>query len=611
MAEFLAILDFETLKIEPRPAYPPKPIGLAWEVAGERGYERCRTQSEWQRCAKMVKDWYREGRVGVFHHAGFDLDVAETHLGVAWPAEHHDTLILSYLFDPRAPTFALKPMAEKVLGEKPDERDALRDWLLTNVPGATKATWGAYISEAPYELVKPYAIGDVTRTRKLLHHFLKELKSERRMAEAYRRERRLTRVLVKIERRGVPVAVKALRRDSGAWRAQKMEIERQLFTDLKIPKARRNEDFAWSGKNFAADLLRSGIIDELPLTPKGNPSTSADNLGPLIPPKIAHRLELRSQLQTCVSTFADAWLAQAENGGRFFAHYNQVRQDSRDGRSMVGTTTGRLSMTPNLQNVIRSDKGDEVPQLRRYLIPLGGYWWLKLDYKQQEFRLLAHFEDGELLARYRMNPAMDAHVVTGEVLYEKAGVKLERRATKDINFGVIYGMGMDKMAKKLGLDDITARRTLAAYHRALPGIKILQKQLKECAAAGEPIYTWGGRRYYVEPPKMKNVVRHGVKRLIMQEYDYKLLNIEVQGSAADATKEAMVRYDESGWNEDDRGPLLLQVHDELDAMAAKGLERQAMEKLREAMESIEVDVPLLTDRSASLKSWNDVRDVAW
>jgi DNA polymerase I len=602
-----AFLDFETYKIEPRPAYPPKPVGLAWLVDDKKGYEPCRSPSDRIACTKLIRKFERAGHTPVFHNAKFDLDVAEVHLGCTWPAYHHDTLILAYLLEPRAPTFSLKPLAEKYLGEKPVERDKLRDWILENVPKATEKTWGAYISEAPFEMVKPYAIGDVVRTQKLFNFFMRQLKKDDRMMKAYTRELRLTRVLVKMERRGVPVAVRRLSRDLKIWKDRKDNLETSLMKTLKVARADK-EEFKWAGKNFAEQVVRSKLVKKLPLTPKGNPSTSTDNLGPLLPPKFASKLELRSQLQTCISTFAEPWLAQARSGGRFYASYNQVRQDYHGDGAMVGTTTGRMSMTPNLQNVIRSDKGDEVPQLRSYLIPAPGWIWLKRDYSQQEFRIFAHYEEGELLERYKANPTIDIHVVTASIITERAGIRLERRAAKDINFGVVYGMGKDKMRRKLMVDIITAEKILAAYHRSLPGVKALQKQLKQLAKDGEPIYTWGGRRYYCEPPAE---IKHGYRKGQIQTFDYRLLNLLVQGSAADATKEAMVRYDETGWNEDDMGPLELQVHDELDAMAEIAKAQQAMKVLRECMESIELDIPLLSDGFASKISWDDAEKVTW
>lgn len=614
VVEKIAVIDFETFAIKPRPDYPPKPVGLAYflptpgKTTGIKDYLPCRSPSERQKVRKHIEQLRVEGYRFLMHNASFDLDVAETHLGVRWPMTHHDSLLLAYLVEPRAATFSLKPTAERLLGIKPKERDKLQEWILENVAGATPKTWGAYISEAPFELVRPYAITDVDLSYKLFLHYMKILKKDPQLMRAYERELKVTRVLVKMERRGIPVRVPELEHDLKQWKQCKHQLEQELFIHLKVPKAQRDEEFAWSGKNFAQQVIASGLTDGvIPVTAKGNPSTSADNLGPLLPKKVAIKLEVRAQLQTCISTFAEAWLSQARSGGRFYARYNQVRQDYHNG-GMVGTTTGRVSMTPNLQNVIRSDKDPRVPRLRHYLGPPKGWWWLKRDYSQQEFRIFAHYEEGELLDRYQKDPKMDAHVVTGLILKERAGVDLPRRTMKDINFGVIYGMGKKKMAIKLGLDNRTTEQTMNAYHRSLPGIRQLQKSLAALAKDDEPIYTWGGRRYYCEPPK---VITEGYRKGDLQTYEYKLLNLLVQGSAADATKEAMVRYDETGWNEDDKGPLLLQVHDELDALARAGLRKEAMKVLRECMESIELDVPLLSDGSASRVSWDQVEDVTW
>jgi DNA polymerase I-like protein with 3'-5' exonuclease and polymerase domains len=181
MREKLAILDLETYAIKARPEYPPKPVGLAALVDGEKTYEPCRTENDRRFCARRIRGWIRAGYVPVFHNASFDLDVLETHMGITWPAYHHDTLLLAYLFEPRASTFRLKDLAEKLLGEKPTERDALRDWIIEHVKGATAKTWGAYISEAPFELVRPYAIGDVVRTHGLVKLFLSQLSKDKQI----------------------------------------------------------------------------------------------------------------------------------------------------------------------------------------------------------------------------------------------------------------------------------------------------------------------------------------------------------------------------------------------------------------------------------------------
>lgn len=113
---------------------------------------------------------------------------------------------------------------------------------------------------------------------------------------------------------------------------------------------------------------------------------------------------------------------------------------------------------------------------------------------------------------------------------------------------------------------------------------------------GEPLITWGGRMYYCEPPSFsKKYGRH-------MSYEYKLLNYECQGSAADVTKQAMINYNEHPKR---RGRFLVQVYDEMNssspaARAAKAREEAAraeMQVVRESMEVVseQLDVPMLSE----------------
>ena len=108
-----------------------------------------------------------------FHNAVFDIDVAETHMKLTPKRAVHCTMVGAFIKDPRVVTLKLKELSELWLGEPPTERDALRDWIINNVPEAkrSKKSWVAYISHAPGDLVAPYACGDVDRTFKL-HRFV-------------------------------------------------------------------------------------------------------------------------------------------------------------------------------------------------------------------------------------------------------------------------------------------------------------------------------------------------------------------------------------------------------------------------------------------------------
>src|SRR2546429_955521 len=205
----------------------------------------------------------RAGYVPCCHHSAFDLDVAETDLDIPWPCSLHDTLILAFLADPRSPSFELKPLAERWLGEPPEERDALREWIVANVPEAkrSKQRWARYIAWAPVSLVAPYARGDVTRTRGLFLKFVQEVLGDPEQRRAYERERRLTRVIINMERRGVPVATRRLGVDIPKYERTLRGLERRLMDRLRVARSKR-EDFHWSGEGFADQLERAGAVRE-------------------------------------------------------------------------------------------------------------------------------------------------------------------------------------------------------------------------------------------------------------------------------------------------------------------------------------------------------------
>lgn len=603
--------DFETFGIESRPKYPPKPVGLAIQVPGHTPFYHAwghptHNNSSMDDARRHYVGLIRDGWIPCFHHAGFDLDVMETHMGVAWPAYHHDTLLLAFLDDPRSNTFSLKPLCEKLLNEPPTERDELRDWICRNVPEAkrSKTKWGAYIALAPGDLVGRYAKGDVSRTAKLYKMYLKTVLADSRLVRAYDRERKLTRLLVRMERRGIPVATKRLEADIPGYEKTLKTMEGTLKKWLKVPRHQLDE-FTWSGDMLADALERVGAVKEWIMTdpsqahPNGQRSTSVDSLREVeATPKIVNALERRSQLQTFLSTFMRPWRDQGRaNKNRFYARYNQVRQDYHGGGArQVGTETGRLSMTPNLQNAPRKVEDPKMPVVRDYIVPGSSKLCIiKRDYGQQELRILADKEGGPFLAKYLANPKIDAHTAVKELIYELVHIELDRRPVKDLNFGLIYGMGLAKLALKIGKSPKETRILYRAHQAALPGVKKLKEELEALAKAGEPLYTWGGRRYYCEAPKFVKKFNR------VMDFGYKQLNTYVQGSAADCTKQAMVNYMEAG--HDDMWPLILQVHDELLTLAEWGDRMKAHKALEGCMLDVDFKVPMLSDGSTGRRSW--------
>jgi len=256
-----------------------------------------------------------------------------------------------------------------------------------------------------------------------------------------------------------------------------------------------------------------------------------------------------------------------------------------------------MSSNPNFMNIPKSfeDKGDFyehpahvkslplLPLMRDYILPDPRGVFMHRDYNQQEFRILAHFEDGELCQRYKDEPRMDIHTLVQDLIAEITGHRYPRGPVKSINFGKVYGMGLGKLAQAIGSTVDDAKRLSDAHRKALPGVRALEKSIKDMSKRGEPITTWGGRQYYVEDPKII------AGRL--QTFEYKLLNYLIQGSAADCTKEAIIRYDA----ERKESRFMLTVHDEINLSCPPKAVKKEMKMLADVMHSVEFDVPMLSD----------------
>lgn len=609
-------IDFETKAIEDgRPAYPPEPVGVSIMRNGKAPKYYAWGHPTGNNCSKadakriLAEVWKTDTLL--FHHGKFDIDVAQTHMGMGnlpWE-RYHDTLFLIFLHSPHAASYQLKPCAETFLGIAPEERDAVRDWLIENkVVKPNDSRWGAHICKAPAPLVGKYADGDVKRTF-LLFRYLLPLVLEAGMGEAYDRERKLMRIFLENERQGIRIDMKLLRKDIEIYHKAMFTIETWLRKRLKAPELNIDSDAA------VGNLLdQHGIVSEWTMTKTGKRSVSkkymtSDKFNDI---KVFYALSYRNRLKTCLSMFMEPWLAEAEKtGGYIHPTWNQVRQSKGSGDDTQGTRTGRPSCTnPNLLNVSKSfyDRGDnyehpkfikelpELPLVRRYTVPDQGGVWAHRDYNQQELRLLAHFEDGAILKAYKENPLLDVHTFVQEEIRTLIGRLYDRSSVKTTVFGRIYGQGLGGLAEKMNRPVAEVKSIRDAQNRALPGLKDLEEQIKEVSRAGEPIITWGGRVYYVEPPKY--VEKFGRE----MTFEYKLLNYLIQGSAADATKEAIIRYDSVKKRE---SRFLVTVYDEINISAPKNRVKEEMKILKDAMESIELDVPMISDGKIG-KSWGDL-----
>lgn len=268
--------------------------------------------------------------------------------------------------------------------------------------------------------------------------------------------------------------------------------------------------------------------------------------------------------------------------GRVYGDVQQLVADD------YGTISGRLSMfDPNLQQVPKRDKFI-APEYRKCFVPDEGHIWWDNDYKQQEYVVFTDYtEDPKLMAGYRMDPPVDIHSTVAEML------NVERDPTaKRMNLGMLYGMGIIKLALNLGVSVAQAKAWMDQYHREFPSArKFLRSATNRHNKMGY-VKTYLGRRRHFD-----------------HNSAHKAGNGIIQGSSADITKLKMVEIDEYFESEGDIFRLMLQCHDSLSWTGPEG-RRDINDEAIRIMKSfgpsdqIQMLVPLGID-SGTGRNWSE------
>lgn len=297
--------------------------------------------------------------------------------------------------------------------------------------------------------------------------------------------------------------------------------------------------------------------------------------GHRVPAKVLHYREL-TKLK---STYVDALPSLVAADGRLHTRYHQAV-----------AATGRLSShDPNLQNIpIRTDIGRQV---RRAFRARDGYLLLVADYSQIELRVLAHISgDGALVDIFRHGG--DIHRSTAATVFGVAPALVtdeQRRASKTINFGIIYGMSAFGLARALGIARGEAQAFIDAYFERFPGVRAYTERTLASAEETLQVETLYGRVRYIPDIRSRNrAVRENARRMAV--------NARIQGTAADLLKLAMIAVDRRLRAELEAARLLLTVHDEL-VLEAPSADMDALTSVvREEMEGVaDLSVPLVVD----------------
>ena len=521
----------------------------------------------------------------------YDLGWLE-HEGVRVAGELVDVQFAEALLDERADV-DLDTLGFKYLREGKTS-NLLYQWLADFYGGAPTGKQRANLYRSPARLVGPYAEGDVNLPIRLAPIMYQEL-AKQGLVDLFQMECKLIRLLMAMRMAGVTVDI-----------ARAEQLREELIRREALEAEKLN---ALAGVRLninAADSL-SKAFDHLgltyPRTAKGAPSFTKQFLAGVNHP-IAHGINELRRLQKLRGTFIESYLLNSHVDGKVYCQFHPLRGDS------GGTRSGRFSSsTPNLQNIPARD--DELaPLVRGMFIPDKGHQqWRKYDYSQIEYRFLIHYAVGpgseDVRARFNANPDIDYHEMALDLVAPEAGWdistkelrKKHRKPIKNINFGLIYGMGVAKLAADLGLTTKEGKALFAAYHKGVPFAKATMDWCSEEAMRSGIVTTILGRRSRFdlwEPagrsgglalPYPEALMAYGGN--VRRAYGHKALNRRLQGSAADLMKVAMVKCWESGVF-DATGVPRLTVHDELDFSDPGGKE----EAFREMHYILENAIPL-------------------
>ncbi len=394
-------------------------------------------------------------------------------------------------------------------------------------------------------------------------------------------EQPLTEVLVRMQKRGIRIDAVKFRDFLGQVQRELERLSTRIFTQaggqFNIRSSQQLSEILFGKLGLACKQK----------TPGGAQSTSSTVLECLVHqhPIVSDILEFR-MYEKLRSTYLEPMPALADAGGRIHTTFNQL-----------ATATGRLSSSnPNLQNIpIRGALG---PRMRSCFVAPSGGRLVAADYSQIELRVLAHMS-GDPTLREAFAAGEDIHARTAGILFDKKEVSPdERRKAKTINFGLLYGMGPQKLSRELGISLKEAKEFIAVYFSKLSRVRQFYEEIEEGARSAGYVTTLAGRRRILPDINSRNAN-------LAQQARRMAINTVVQGSAADIIKKAMLEVDKSPVIGELGASLILQIHDELLLEAPLSQASAAGEEVARIMSSVyQLSVPLAVDWGVG-EDWNE------
>lgn len=490
-------------------------------------------------------------RLWVGHNLIFDLRFSYRH-DVMLYGRYEDTMVNAPLLNENAYSFSLDSVAkaEEVQGKR---GEPLYEHIASVFGGEPKRTQMSnfWRTDASQPVVWEYAAGDGVTTEQVWEKQQSQL-DEENLRRVHDVECRLIKTLFRMTSGGVRINEEKLHRVDALFERKAAEVSANFPAGFnsKSPTALKaylanliGDDWP---RNEPTEVERKKAAKE-GRRPIGALKFDADTLRRV--PEGQRIIDFR-KLTNARTLYTQPMLQTHLHKGRVHCEFYQIATDD------YGTVSGRLSCAnPNLQAVSKRDKFIGAAY-RSVFEPDEGCTWEDRDYSQQEYVVFTDYtQDPNLMAGYAANPPVDIHSTVAQML------SVERDPTaKRMNLGMLYGMGITKLAFSLGVSEAQARAWMSLYHERFPYARQFMKDAERVAKRRGYVRTFLGRR----------------RRFPDVRFAHKAANAIIQGSSADITKLKLVEIDEFFASEGDYCRLYLQIHDSLSWSAPKDEKGRAM-----------------------------------
>ena len=549
-------------------------ISFCWK-AGEAYYIDVTSVGAY--CNTPLRDILENPKIQKFgQNIKYDLKVLRK-AGINLQGICFDTMIASYLLNPGTRGHGLDNLAFVELGHQ----------MITMEDLIGKGRDKIEVSQVPTEDLAQYSCEDADYTWRLKESLESKLKKSNNFGLLAKMEIPLISVLAEMEENGVMIDKDFLAKMSKSVSQKITNVESKIY---KLAGQKFNVRSPLQLKEILFQKLGLSTLG-LAKTKTGV-STAAGELDKLKGKhKIIDLIIDHRELSKLLNTYINALPKLADKKDRVHTHFNQTI-----------TATGRLSSSdPNLQNIpIRSELGREI---RRAFVAPRGSKLIAADYSQIELRIVASLaNDPIMISIFAGN--QDIHTATASYIHdipEKQIDKHLRRTAKEINFGVLYGMGAAGISSRTGLTRARSQEFLDKYFGRFKHVQRYLTRTVELGRESGQVETLFGRvRYLPDLASGVQQIRAAAERMA--------LNHPVQGTAADLMKLAMINLHQKlkKYSRDDV-KILLQVHDELVFEVKNDLVNQVAKIIKKEMESVyTLRVPIKAEIEIG-QNWGELR----